>query len=94
MSVFRNGMLAILFLTLGGCMMMDMHKPHGTPMEIATTGHATDAKNAPQHAAPTADPGGEKKAPAAAAAPHSSTPSGMAIVGGVLMVVMMLAMML
>ena len=90
MNMFRNGTIAVLFLLLSGCMMMDMHKPHGAPMESTSTGHTTETKNAPQ---PATNQGGEKKE-AAAAASHSSTPSGMAIVGGVLMVVMMLAMML
>ena len=90
MSVLRSGMFAMVFLLLGGCMMMDMHGPHGAPMETASAGTATESKDAPRPEASAA--GRERETQREHDAP--GYPSGMAILGGALMVIMMLAMML
>jgi len=92
MGRLRNGMFAMVFLLLGGCMMMDMHGPHGAPMETASAGNTTESKDASRQEAPAADK--EREMKQAHDAPHSGNASGMAILGGVLMVVMMLAVML
>lgn len=92
MSMLRNGMFAMVFLLLGGCMMMDMHGSHGAPMETASAGSATESKDASRPEAPAADR--EREMKPEHNAPHSGYPSGMAILGGALMVVMMLAMLL
>jgi len=92
MNVLRNGMFAMAFLLLGGCMMMDMHGPHGAPMETTNAGSATESKDASRKDVPAADK--EREMKPEHNAPHSGYPSGMAILGGALMVVMMLAMLL
>ena len=91
MRVLRNGVFALVFLLLGGCMMMDMHGPHGAPMETARAG-TTQSKDASRHEAPAAEKQPEMKAEQEV--PHTGSASGMAILGGALMLVMMLAVML
>ncbi len=91
MRVLRNGMFALVFLLLGGCMMMDMHGSHGAPMETARAG-TTPSKDTSRHEAPAAEKQPEMKAEQEA--PHTGNTSSMAILGGALMVVMMLAVML
>ena len=91
MRVLRNGMVALIFLLLGGCMMMDLHGPHSAPMETAKAGNA-ELKDASRPEAPAADK--EREMKPAHDAPHVGNANGMAILGGALMVIMMLAVML
>lgn len=89
--MLRKGIVALVFLLLGGCMMMDMHGPHGAPMETAKAG-TTQSKDTSGHEAPAAEKQPEMKA--VQEAQHGGNTSSMAILGGALMVVMMLAVML
>ncbi len=91
MSVLRNGIFALVFLVLGGCMMMDMHGSHGAPMETTSAGTATASKDSAPPDAPATDKREMKQEHSAAG---SGNTSSMAIIGGVLMVIMMLAVML
>ena len=92
MRVLRNAVLVSVLLLPGGCMMMDLHGPHGAPMETASAGNTTASKDASRQEAPAADR--ERETKQEHNAPQSGNASGMAILGGALMVVMMLAVML
>ena len=92
MSVLRNGMLAMVLLLLGGCMMMDRHGSHRAAMETTSEGAATESKGSSRQEASAADRERETKRKYDAS--HAGNMSGMAILGGAFMVVMMLAMML
>ena len=73
-------------------MMMDVRTPHNAPMETASAGNDTQSKDASREEVPELDRTRDVKQQHDA--PHSGYPSGMAILGGALMVVMMLAMLL
>ena len=98
MSMLRNGIFAMILLLPSGCMMMDVRTPHGAAREAtpagatASTGSAAEATDTSQSAASVADK--EQGTQREHDAPHAGYPSGMVILGGALMVVMMLAMLL
>lgn len=73
-------------------MMMHVQAPHDAPMETASAGNTAQSKDASRQEAPTADR--EREIKQERDAPHFGNASGMAILGGALMVLMMLAIML